>query len=192
MIWKDVVWYEWIYQVSDQWVVRSVTRTVKSHWKFMAIRKWKLISPCKLRDWYLGIWLVPSTGVKYRKMTSVHRIVAIAFLGNRTSEWLEINHINWIKNDNRLENLERVTRSYNQIHARKLWLRKPRQERFWKDHRWSKKVYQYEKSWELIRERDCVREAGRELWFFYQNICACCHNRTHSSNWYVRSYEKLH
>jgi hypothetical protein len=44
----------------------------------------------------------------------VHRLVAEAFLGRSD---LEVNHVNGIKNDNRLENLEFVTRSQNTIHA---------------------------------------------------------------------------
>lgn len=45
-----------------------------------------------------------------------HRLIALAFIGRSD---LEINHKNCIKSDNRIENLEYVTRSQNEIHAYK-------------------------------------------------------------------------
>lgn len=50
------------------------------------------------------------------KMMLVHRLVAMAFI-NGIPEGMEVNHKNGIKDDNRLENLEIVTRSENMIHA---------------------------------------------------------------------------
>ena len=71
------------------------------------------------------IWLKPSTvgagyhrvGLYYLGKTHnryVHRIVAEAFIGPSNSQ--EINHKNGIKTDNRVENLEWVTRSQNNQH----------------------------------------------------------------------------
>lgn len=50
-----------------------------------------------------------------RKQMSVHRLVCIAFLGEIKDKKI-VNHINGIKTDNRLENLEWVTCRENTIH----------------------------------------------------------------------------
>lgn len=51
---------------------------------------------------------------KKAKTMKVHRLVMFAF--NGVSE-LMVNHINGIRHDNRLENLEYCDNSYNQIHS---------------------------------------------------------------------------
>lgn len=57
-----------------------------------------------------------------RKSFFVHRLVAEAFIGK--SE-LDVNHKNCNKKDNRITNLEYVTRSHNLIHARNKGKLKP-------------------------------------------------------------------
>jgi hypothetical protein len=50
------------------------------------------------------------------KTREIHRMVALAFLGPCPAG-MEVNHKNSVKADPRLENLEYVTRSQNQIHS---------------------------------------------------------------------------
>jgi hypothetical protein len=51
-----------------------------------------------------------------RKIVKLHRLIAACFLDNY-SDSLQVNHINGIKTDNRIENLEMVTNSQNAFHA---------------------------------------------------------------------------
>ena len=60
----------------------------------------------------LGYEIVSLSGKPYM----FHRIIAIVFIPNPLNK-KEINHINGIKNDNRIENLEWVTRSENVKHS---------------------------------------------------------------------------
>lgn len=55
---------------------------------------------------------------KKSKAISIHRLVAQTFVLNPNNK-LEVNHINEIKSDNRIENLEWCTRSENELHNSK-------------------------------------------------------------------------
>lgn len=53
------------------------------------------------------------------KVMYIHRLIAIYFIQNLDNK-PEVNHINGIKYDNSIENLEWVTRSENEIHKRQI------------------------------------------------------------------------
>jgi hypothetical protein len=102
MIWKDVVGYEGIYEVSDQGQIRSVDRMVNCRGgKRMA--KGKVLAPHPSDRPYLHVVL--QNGKRATKR--VHKIVAEAFFGPDNGR--VIDHKNGIVTDNRVENLEYVT-----------------------------------------------------------------------------------
>ena len=71
------------------------------------------LKPKKDRAGYHSVTVLEG-GKKHSKF--VHRLVAEAFLYNQYNK-PEVNHINGIKTDNRLQNLEWVTHSENMQHA---------------------------------------------------------------------------
>jgi hypothetical protein len=66
------------------------------------------------RRGYLYVGLCKDGIVKKHK---VHRLVALAWLGKPAEEHLQINHIDGVKANNTLENLEWATPSANRKHA---------------------------------------------------------------------------
>ena len=159
-IWKDIPGYEGLYQASTLWSIRSLN--YRGRWKPWN-RKF-----CYLR-WYLRISLhVWGT----QKAHQVHRLVLLTFKGE--SE-LQCNHINWIKDDNRLENLEYCTRSENQLHRFEIlghkWIMTWK---FWNKHHGSKKVNQYTLDWEFIKTWDALSDVERNLWVDRGSITKVC------------------
>jgi prepilin-type N-terminal cleavage/methylation domain-containing protein/prepilin-type processing-associated H-X9-DG protein len=103
-----VGWAE--YEVSDQGRVRRVTAGRGS-------RVGHVLSPVKGSHGYPAVTLSRPTSRDQR--TLVHRLMAEAFLGplGAGHQGFEVNHKNGVKDDNRLENLERVTHQENCQHA---------------------------------------------------------------------------
>ena len=100
--WKDIKGYDGMYQVSDLGRVRS-----------RKSGEWKVMRPRKVFFGYLQIDLCKSGNVKH---FLVHRIVAQAFIPNDDNSKTQINHRNEDKTDNRVDNLEWCTASYNQTY----------------------------------------------------------------------------
>ena len=103
-IWKDIFGYEELYQISNLGRVKS-------------IRKSKILAYKRNKNIYVNVILTNRN--KTQKNVKIHRLVAEAFIPNPENK-PEVNHINGIKTDNRVENLEWVTASENIQHAIKM------------------------------------------------------------------------
>jgi len=115
-IWKDVVGYEGIYQASNMGRVMRVAGG-------QGAQAGRMLKPWRQSGGYLQLALCRDGK---RTKLYVHRLVAERFLGPAPSPKHEVNHKNGVKDDNRVENLEWVTKSENEKHAYRILGREPK------------------------------------------------------------------
>jgi len=109
-IWKDIPEYEGYYQVSNLGRVKSLDRFIdkKNNRCFF---KGKILKININKNGYCFIVLYKN---KKSKNLRIHQLVSMAFLNHKPCGMkLVVDHINDIKTDNRLENLQIVTTRYN-------------------------------------------------------------------------------
>jgi len=95
-IWKDVKGYEGLYRVSNLGRVLSNIKILKP-----------AVSP-------QGYLIVNLSKQSKAKVITIHQLMAIAFLGHTPcGHKIVVDHINNVKTDNRLENLQIITQREN-------------------------------------------------------------------------------
>jgi hypothetical protein len=107
-IWKDIENYERRYQISSLGRVKSLDRIIGN--RYVYGKELKLIP-----DRY-GYFKVNLSDCGIVRGINVHRVVAETFIPN-PENLPQINHINGVKTDNRVENLEWCTSEHNLKHA---------------------------------------------------------------------------
>lgn len=175
-IWKDIAGYENLYQVSNLGNVISLFRTNKP----------KTLKPTPSNCGYYKVQLYKNG---HPQMFYVHRLVAEAFIPNPNKK-SQVNHIDGIKSNNCLTNLEWVSPSENQKHSISLGLRSssPMVGKIGKLNHQSKPIMQFSKSGDLIKVWDCISDASRYFNCKPSNISNCASGRYKSSQGYVWKY----
>ena len=147
-VWRDVAGYNNRYRVSNKGRVYS-------------IKKAKILKQNLGKRGYFTVSLYQNGK---RKETTVHRMVATAFIDNPQNLPF-INHKDECKTNNNVENLEWCTCEYNNKYGTAL-------ERATKSR--YKAVKQYTRDGNLVRKWDSLKEASETLNINIGNICQCC------------------
>ena len=143
-IWKDIKGYP-NYQISNLGRIWNC-------------RTQRMLKPSVTPKGYCQINLVAINGK--RKKELVHRLVALTFIEN-PNHYPEVNHINHIRNDNRVENLEWVTRKEN-INKSSLPV----------------KVAVYQVDGKYVDTYNSIRELCNELNLTESNVSGCLSNKS--------------
>ena len=178
-IWKPVVGYEGMYEVSSYGRVKS----------FKPRSNGKILKGKIDKGGYLLVILC-----KDKKQTTykVHRLVAEHFIPNPQNKPC-IDHINTVRTDNRVENLRWATYKENGNNP----LTKTKQRRmlkgkYGKEHPASKPIIQYDKDGNFIKEWDSITEAAKELGVNGGNITLVCQEKLYHKTAYgfIWKYKK--
>ena len=162
--WRDIKGYEGLYQVSNLGNVRSL------NWKNTGrVQNLYLKPHCK---GYLQVELFKNST---RKMFTVHKLVALHFVEGYAKGKIE-NHKNENKTDNRFDNLEWVSYSYNRIYSLS------------KEHRCDVPVAQYSLQGEFIKEWDTPIDIKHELGYSDWSIKECCKGKRKQAYGYKWQY----
>ena len=105
-IWKDIEGYEGIYQISNFGNVKSLSRYINNKHNTLSLTKEKIMKLCNDKDGYRLVSLIKNNNAKTCR---VHFLVAKAFLKFKNNESYVIDHINNIKGDNRVSNLQYIS-----------------------------------------------------------------------------------
>lgn len=125
---------------------------------------------------YQFVTLVLNTGVKRMR---VHRLVAMAFIENPLNKPY-VNHINGIRNDNKVANLEWVTPAENSQHAVQTGLMTGGGRK--------KAVIQYNLNGERMATFESATEAARQTGGTQSKITMCCRRQRETANDYQWRY----
>ena len=161
-IWHDIEGYEGLYQISNKGRVKSLYKGSE-----------RILKPLDNGREYLRAHLTKENTSKHIR---IHRLVAQAFIPN-PHNLPEINHKDENKKNNCVENLEWCDRRYNVNYGTR-------------NERVSRKIFQYSKSGEFIREWKSAEEVKRVLGIDNSHIIACCKGKLKSAGGFVWRYKE--
>jgi hypothetical protein len=101
----------------ETWVDVGIAKgryKVSSYGRVMGL-KGQILVPHKDKDGYMRLHIRAEKGIK--KFVGVHRLVAMNFIPNPQDK-KEVNHIDFNRSNNYIDNLEWVTRKENAVHSR--------------------------------------------------------------------------
>ena len=156
-VWRDIEGYEGLYQVSNLGNVRSLNWGNQGYTRNMYLKKHP--------SGYRQVELVKN-GIK--KMITVHRLVAMAFVPNPDGLPM-INHRDEDKTNNRVENLEWCDNTYNVLYS----LKRHASNTKYRD----RKIVQKDRLGNVLRVWENVATVKRVLGYNAWSITQCCNGK---------------
>lgn len=175
-IWKDVVGYEGLYQVSDRGRIKSICSYVRLQNGELMKKKPHIL---KLQD-RCGYKCVNLFKGGRSHTLNIHRLVAEAFLPN-PHRYSVVNHKDENKSNNSLSNLEWCTHAYNLSYGTAQRRRAVSQ---------GKVVLQLDKNGAFIKRHLTLMDACRDTGINFQNISQCCNNKRKTAGGYCWKFEE--
>lgn len=165
-VWKDVHGFEEAYQVSNFGRIKRKERTDSNN----RTHKERIMSPSMYSNGYMNVELRMNNK---KRRTSVHRLVAEAFIDNPLN-LPQINHKDENKANNHVSNLEWCTAQYNIRY--KDGVKRRRATAILN----SNAVCKYSMEGEFIEKFECATDAAISVNGSCTEILSCCHHRAHS------------
>lgn len=191
-IWKDIDGYEWKYQISSLWRIKSIN--FKRTWKEIIMKTWKVS-----RYWHS--WLRINLNGLYTNYI-VSRLVWIHFIPNpdnlplvcHKDETLDENGLlyNWADNlywGTYSDNAKDRENKWRWNDYLKLNNPKPNLWKFWKECYNSRWIIQFDLSMNFVKEWDSIIDIERNLWIHHPNISKVCLQKRQTAGGFIWKYK---
>lgn len=180
-IFKQFIWQKWkfingfgnYFKISNLGNVKKIEKFVLFRSKYLYVPEHRL-AKTKDKDGYEKVKIFYESK---RKNIFIHRLVAFAFLDNPENK-PQINHIDGVKNNNKLRNLEWVTNKENVAHSFNVLNRVGSHTGLLGvKNKASKAIIQLSKDGQFVRNWNSMADVFRELNISTRAISACCKNK---------------
>lgn len=153
--WKPIKGYEGIYEIGDNGLFHNLR---KDKYTFGSIKNNKHRPQITLSK------------NKEQTVKCVHILIWETFVGSIPKGY-EIHHINGNRQDNRLENLQCLTKEeHKELHKKN----RVKKEKIKKTDMRKKTIIQYTLDGEFVAEYQSISEAAKKNGLCESNICSCC------------------
>jgi len=173
-VWKDVIGYEGKYQISNMGRLKTLRREI-SFGRGRRFVNETIIKTSVQPNGYVSFAMNKN---RKKKTTYVHRLVAQAFIPNPENK-ATVNHVNGIKTDNRVENLEWNTQSENNKHIYSGLGKNPK----------AIPIVQLTLNGDFVKRFESAKEAQRNG-FKQSSISLCCLNKQKAHSGFLWKYER--
>lgn len=171
-VWQDIPGYEGYYKASTYGRIKSLSRYYKTGRGGLQLLPERILKAFPATNGYLGVLLCNGTQKRY----TVHRLISMTFLPKWKTEYIQVNHKDENKVNNRVENLEWCTVAYNNCYGTRL-------KRVGIAN--GKPVLQYTSDGILIGYFQSAAEAARQFSLRAGDINTCCRGRQKTAYGYI-------